>query len=62
MREVAKGKEGIAVISERQIETIWALARKLGLCDEGSLEMMKGHTGKDLVDNLTVEDVRSEGR
>ena len=59
MREMAKGKGGIAVISEKQLKMIWALAHELGLNDEGLHEMVKGCTGKDSIKDLTLDDVHA---
>ncbi len=57
MREMSAGKRGIAVISEKQIRMIWALARQLGLDDDGLHEMVKGCTGKDSIKELMLDDV-----
>jgi hypothetical protein len=47
------------VISEKQLKMIWALARELGLNDEGLHEMVKGCTGKDSIKDLTLSDVHT---
>jgi Protein of unknown function (DUF1018) len=59
MRGMSAGNGGIAVISEKQIKMLWALARQLGLNDEGFHEMIKGLTGKDSIKDLMLDDVHA---
>lgn len=45
------------MISEQQIKMIWALARQVGLDNDGLHELIEGLTGKKSIGNLTNTDV-----